>query len=583
MRQKEGKSAFNLTGYIALCDYFNRMRPVGHQFGWMEGVFAQLFIKLSVNTIGRSDNIDDLLMGNLDEDSDSITILFGNTKADIEGESTSDKKRLFSNHFQPKICVMLGLAIYTWCKHRPRIGDIHIFDGGEQNKRFYKQLCDALKEIPEHVDMGCRRCDIGTHSSRKFAESTSASKIDGPSKDMVCLRAGQSVGRTQDCYMKAEQAGDALVGRTVAQLKFDADEFDSLPPHFGPDILQELNNRGWATILPCNGNLPAGYQRIVPLLFANLVYHHHAGNLERMGIPDDHILYSQPVFTNRLLINSLKDKVILVNSYCPATQMSAQGVPGFITLQREFRLLRAHYDATRRENQEQYEALSAHVNSRLDALPEQVVSVILDNIRIEGAQPVTLNSIRSMMTDMLIAQDGPIAQLSRGMTAIANRLDSMDVRQVQPVVEGSIRPPPIMTSGRVHFWPDDDRMHHVPYGFKWPNGKSTVLLWNLWFFGEAVKGIGPYKFIPPNDDLCTKQCKTDRSRTAKVISTLVSIAVNDGRIGSQRDVHVNNSIDVFDFSFAELMRRLYPDTPEKRGIDLTVCSMYERIRKAVDR
>jgi len=63
MQQKEGKSAFNLAGYIALCDYFNRMRPVGRQYGWMEGVFAQLFIKLSVNTIGRSDNINDLLMG----------------------------------------------------------------------------------------------------------------------------------------------------------------------------------------------------------------------------------------------------------------------------------------------------------------------------------------------------------------------------------------------------------------------------------------------------------------------------------------------------------------------------------------
>ena len=30
-------------------------------------------------------------------------------------------------------------------------------------------------------------------------------------------------------------------------------------------------------------------------------------------------------------------------------------------------------------------------------------------------------------------------------------------------------------------------------------------------------------------------------------------------------------------------RRLYPDNPEKRGIDLTVCSVYERIRKVVDR
>ena len=54
--------------------------------------------------------------------------------------------------------------------------------------------------------------------------------------------------------MKAEQGADSLVGRTVAQLKFDADEFDVLPPHFGPDTLRELNDRGWESILPCYGN-----------------------------------------------------------------------------------------------------------------------------------------------------------------------------------------------------------------------------------------------------------------------------------------------------------------------------------------
>jgi hypothetical protein len=56
---------------------------VGHQFGWMEGVFAQLFTKLSVNTIGRSDNIDDLLVQNV-----ALTIVFSNTKSDIEVEAT---------------------------------------------------------------------------------------------------------------------------------------------------------------------------------------------------------------------------------------------------------------------------------------------------------------------------------------------------------------------------------------------------------------------------------------------------------------------------------------------------------------
>ena len=92
-----------------------------------------------------------------------------------------------------------------------------MFDGEDQSKRYYKHLIKALKEIPADIEFGCRREDIGTHSSRKFAESTSCSKVDGPSRTQVCLRAGQSVGRTQDCYVFAEEDGDSLVGRTVTQ------------------------------------------------------------------------------------------------------------------------------------------------------------------------------------------------------------------------------------------------------------------------------------------------------------------------------------------------------------------------------
>ena len=40
---------------------------------------------------------------------------------------------------------------------------------------------------------------------------------------------------------------------------------------------------------------------------------------------------------------------------------------------------------------------------------------------------------------------------------------------------------PIMAAGRIHFWPGDDRMHHVPQGFKWPMSKNTMVIWNYWF------------------------------------------------------------------------------------------------------
>ena len=70
MTQKEGKSPYNLLGYVTICDYFYKLKPSGNRFTWNEGMFAGLFTKLSVNTIGRSDNIDDLILSNMDWEND---------------------------------------------------------------------------------------------------------------------------------------------------------------------------------------------------------------------------------------------------------------------------------------------------------------------------------------------------------------------------------------------------------------------------------------------------------------------------------------------------------------------------------
>ena len=217
-------------------------------------------------------------------------------------------------------------------------GDRHLFDGVDQNKRYYNILKHAITEIPAHEDLGCERTDIGTHSNRKFAESTAVSKIDGPSRTQVCLREGQSVGRSQDCYMFSEDGGDSLVGRTVAQLKLDTDEFDVLPCHFGTNTLKELHEYGWDNILEGYSEYELSFKRTIPNLFASLIYHYHNGDLARI-YPFDHPIFAQLILTDRRLIDSLKDKVILYFSYCPDTHMSAQGIPGFITISREIQRL----------------------------------------------------------------------------------------------------------------------------------------------------------------------------------------------------------------------------------------------------
>jgi len=91
MKHKDGKSKYNLQGYVELCKFFIKMRPIGNRYTWMEGLFAQLFTKLSVNTIGRSDNIDDLRLELMDWENDNMTLKFCTTKSDQTGERTSEE------------------------------------------------------------------------------------------------------------------------------------------------------------------------------------------------------------------------------------------------------------------------------------------------------------------------------------------------------------------------------------------------------------------------------------------------------------------------------------------------------------
>ena len=94
--------------------------------------------------------------------------------------------------------------------------------------------------------------------------------------------------------------------------------------------------------------------------------------------------------------------------------------------------------------------------------------------------------------------------------------------------------------------------------------------------------IGPYKFINSNDDLSTKDCKSRRSRAVRVLNSLIKTTVDADMIQNQRQVGVENSAVIFDFAYRELMRKLYPNQPDKRGGDLVLCAVYERLRK-VDR
>lgn len=121
------------------------------------------------------------------------------------------------------------------------------------------------------------------------------------------------------------------------------------------------------------------------------------------------------------------------------------------------------------------------MNTISTELPERLVTAILDNIRVEGAQPVTISSIRAVIAEMLTTGDGPMATLSRGIINIGERLDHMDaVRTPRHFVQHAEQQEQLlMAAGILRLWPENDRMHHhVPDGFRWPRAKNTMLIWN---------------------------------------------------------------------------------------------------------
>ena len=172
----------------------NKMKPFGKKYTWNEGIFANLFTKFAVNTIGRSDNIDDLLLDKFDWEEDALTIQFASTKPDQAGEITADRKRLFANPYKPEICTILSLSIHTWCTRRSSTDECKfLFNGINQDTRYYQILTHTLEEIDPGINLGCERDSIGTHSNRKFGETITMAHIDGGTRVMVLQRAGQSL------------------------------------------------------------------------------------------------------------------------------------------------------------------------------------------------------------------------------------------------------------------------------------------------------------------------------------------------------------------------------------------------------
>lgn len=192
------------------------------------------------------------------------------------GEGLGNMKHVYANPFNPKVCSQLALAVRMFSTHRPvRARSHQLFEGIHSDDRFVKNLQITIAMIPESV-LGASRKDIGTHSNRKGSVSFVLA-FRYVTAVQVYLRAGWSLGNTQDRYIFAGPGGDQLVGRAVCGLYPSmARSFQfclKTWPHFTLEDMAVLDELGWSNILEGFDDYPAGFRRVVPYLFASLVFH----------------------------------------------------------------------------------------------------------------------------------------------------------------------------------------------------------------------------------------------------------------------------------------------------------------------
>jgi len=111
-------------------------------------------------------------------------------------------------------------------------------------------------------------------------------------------------------------------------------------------------------------------------------------------------------------------------------------------------------------------------------------------------------------------------------------------------------------------WRYFNKFHRVPEGFEFPSYNVTTM-WGLWFFGNERAGICPYRLISAKCDLVRPVDVVNHSRCKRVMNALVKIAIQGGKIQSAREITLQNSQDILNYSYHILLNSVYEKFPSK--------------------
>jgi hypothetical protein len=171
------------------------------------------------NHCSRVELVDHAHMNHFQWRGDHMVTTICKHKKDQDGSGMGKQRSIYANPLNPKICMVLAFGVYMISKPRsrdPLVQRTKLFEGQSQKNRFGELIKEVLLEFDDEEMLqrfGTLHENLASHSIRKFIIDQLLSTLDGPNVCAVYIRAGWSLGNTQDRYILGGLGEDNLIGR----------------------------------------------------------------------------------------------------------------------------------------------------------------------------------------------------------------------------------------------------------------------------------------------------------------------------------------------------------------------------------
>ena len=459
-------------------------------------IFVWAFSLCMWNLMSRSISIDCLSFHNIKiGSSDSIKFKYDETKADKTGEFTQEKN-CYANPLNAVHCFFLALGCWISIESErlETTENLFIIPGskrGTASQRYCTQLSELVNRHFEAAKHHLRVSHFNAHGLRKGAgmHASSATTLP-PSFVSVAARGEWSIGKILDVYFKFAMGGDFYLGRLLALLDPESEDFAILPPHWKDPTHQTITKAlriTFGDVLLKHGETNHDPTGLLSLLLASMV-HHSDWLLSIMAKYPSHPFHSIPILHESDLLSELKNVHLTLekNSHVP----NATGVPQHV----------AHTKAlneVKRETSETKELVLGFKADLKDAISEAVDA----KVESEGGvnHSILQSSLEKMKEDILAKMDSISFKQSEDTAALGSDL---------PNVNGTVQVPgPFQFSYKGKSW-------CIPQSFQFSTGITRLHGWRKWLTGSVHIEAGqqwkikPYRYLK-GCDLHSKQLQDE--------------------------------------------------------------------------